>query len=185
MRADIGWISGIVDGEGNFTVRIQTWNTKLCGLRPRFQPQLVITNTDDTIINKVCGIYKALDIKFAVYVQKKSLNNPKHRDISNVIIYATGLRKLIPLITGQICKRREAEICSEVLTICGTGEIYTNEMLDRLENLRFELMSLHGNQAKALYKPMPKECYCTDEQLSEYNRWKKGNASIMVQARSR
>lgn len=185
MSVNIGWISGIIDGEGNFTVRLHTHNTLTCGLRPRFQPQLIISNSDDSIIDKVCSIYNALGIKCRVYVQKRSLNNPKHKDMINVIIHSNGLRILLPLIMNHICKRREAEICLEVINICGTGDIYSNEMLDKLENFRYELMCLHGNQAKKLYRPMPKECYCTDEQIVEYKRWKKDNASKIVNRRYR
>ena len=42
---ELGWLVGIIDGEGCLGIRILNHKTKHYGIRPRFQPQLVISNT--------------------------------------------------------------------------------------------------------------------------------------------
>lgn len=185
-EVDTGWLCGIIDGEGNFTIRIHFHETKSLGKRARFGPQLVICNSDLNIIEKAERILNAFEIKNRKYVVRRSLKNPNHQDLWHLIIMSTGLRILIPMVMPFIEKRREAELLMQVLDYSksrGSSNPYTNEELIKIDELRKELISLHGNSAKKLSKNMAQECNIPKEELDKYIKKQRENSSNMVNYR--
>ena len=183
---EFGWLCGIIDGEGCFTIRIHFGKTKHLGIRPRFQPQLIICNTVKTLIDRTENIFKELDIPYGLSLKRRSLKNPNHKDIWHILIFSKGLRKLIPLINGKIVKQRELELMDEVLNKKrkhGSNEPFTNKELLDMDKLRQELISLHGNQAKKLSVNMASKCSISDNKIEEYKKERKEHAKIMVRNR--
>ncbi len=172
-RAYIGWLAGIIDGEGNFTIRILFHNTKTLGKRARFQPQLVIVNTRKSMIDKIAQIYDELGIKYRIYERDRSLKNPNWKICHHIIIYATGLRILIPLIKSYCDKLDEIEILEEFLKTNkrkGGASIYTNDELQNMEKIRLKLVDLHGTTAATLSTRMANECLLSDEEVQKHNQ---------------
>lgn len=157
---ELGWLTGLIDGEGCFTLRIFVRKTKTAGMRPRFSPQMTITNTDETFITRACGILHELGIGF--YRQKRQKGG-KNKIQHEVMIYANGLRMLLPKIVNRLGKKREAELMLEACAITkanhhrscpgqwGGGTIKYS-VLERLQAIRTELQGLHGRQSRKLLK---------------------------------
>ena len=80
-----------------------------------------------------------------------------------VEMYATALRKLLPILKPHICKHKEADVIERALELAkatnqirkktGTsGQMYPIEVLKEFDDLRQTLVSLHGRQAVNLSK---------------------------------
>lgn len=172
-RAHIGWLAGIIDGEGNFTIRILFRETKTLGRRARFQPQLVIANTRKTMIDRIAKIYDNIGITNRIYIKDRRKYNPRWKICYQIIIYATGLRTLIPLIKPYIDKQEEIVILEEFLRKNkrkGSGNIYTNEELQEMEKLRQSLVEIHGEQARKMSTRMANECLLSDEEVKAHKQ---------------
>lgn len=184
---DLGWLTGIIDGEGNYTVRLLKSQTKNLGFRVRFQPQLVICNTIKNMILRISKIYDGLGIKHTIFKRQPKMPNSKLQWY--IIIYSTGLRILVPHIYGKSEKDNEIRILKKFLD-CGYrgGRTpYTEQELRDKQKLREELIDLHGNQAKKLTKNHAYAYIVSDDKIKEYNdkitekiaesnriKWKKG-----------
>ena len=157
---ELGWLTGLIDGEGSFTLRIHVRKTKTAGERPRFSPQMTITNTDEAFINRACGILHELGIGF--YRQKRQKGG-KNKVQYEVMIYANGLRMLLPKIVNRLGKKREAELMLEACALTKAnhrrkrngnhgGVVIAYDVLQRFQAIRMELQTLHGRQSKKLLK---------------------------------
>ena len=180
----VGWLAGIIDGEGNFTIRIMFHKTKLFGNRARFQPQLVVCNTRRTIIDKIAKIYDELGIEYRIYARTCKIPNSKQQ--WHVIIYANALRQLLPLIEDILDKRDETDLIAKFLEtnkMKGSANPYTNEQLQELEKLRQKLIALHGNNAKKLSKRLAIEHLLTPEQIEAHDKYMENNIKKMVTQR--
>jgi len=157
---DIGWLAGIIDGEGNFTIRVRENKEVSRGLGVRIQPQLTIVNTNEKIIRKVERILDDFGIKHGKVRVRRRDKEPcakewhKNSKPQYIIeIFGTGLRKLLPMIKDISCKKEEIEIVMKVLEMRyrGKGE-WTEEELRKVFKLREKLVKLHGRQAVKLKK---------------------------------
>ncbi|RLF66126.1 MAG: hypothetical protein DRN30_02720 [Thermoplasmata archaeon] len=172
---EIGWLAGIIDGEGCFTIRLLKRKTKYYGVRIRVEPRLSIVNTNEEMINKIISIFEKIGIK----KYGKNLRKRKEaKDQIVVTIYTTGLKKLLPLIKDICIKKGEIEIIEEVIKFqeekkrgkWGRHIHYTVEDLEYLYNLRNKLLELHGRQAKKLIKIDPREYGISEEIINLVNR---------------
>jgi hypothetical protein len=152
---ELGWLAGIVDGEGCITIRCRRNKTKTLGHRMGFYCQLVVANTSETIINR-CQSITGLG---RVYVRKARYPNSQDQYIWETS--SEGLRTLIPLLKPICDKRDELEVVERVLDILkirhsipngGSGAYRTNEEIKEIFDLRLKLMSLHGRQSLKLSK---------------------------------
>lgn len=158
---DLGWITGIIDGEGCLTIRILLHQTKKFGIRPRFQPQLTVANTDEKMMIRFGNILTQENIKYRYFMRRGRGGN--RADQFCVEMYAGGLRKLLPLIREVSSKREQIIILQRALEMTeaniGTGHTgywgripMTNEILKEFDDLRSRLTDLHGRQSKKLIK---------------------------------
>ncbi len=175
---DIDYLIGILDGEGCFTIRIHKGMTKTIGIRVRFSPQVVIVNTDMTIISSIEEILTKYQIK---YTKRERQRKHYSKLMYEITMYPTALRELIPMILKRpyFAKRREAEIILEALDLTqkhksdgfkgGWGrQPLTEETLKKFDALRTELVGLHGRQAKSLIK-LKAEDFATDLNVAREN----------------
>lgn len=58
-QADLGWLGGIIDGEGSIAVR---WGRKI----NQFSPRLQIYNTNPIIIQRCCNILDSIGVAYNV-----------------------------------------------------------------------------------------------------------------------
>jgi len=113
-EADLAWLAGIIDGEGNIHSCVQA---KKCGplKRDYFQPKLRITNTDVRMIQKVSEIYAAEGITFFYALNAVSRYKNKKstwRDQLEITVSAKkDLVKLLRMVVPYLVnKQRFAEI---------------------------------------------------------------------------
>jgi hypothetical protein len=152
-QLELGWLIGIIDGEGCLTIRCRRNKTKTLGERLGFYCQLVVANTDEKMIHRL----KELTGMGRVYHRDRK--QPSRRQFIWEIS-SNGLRALIPLIEDYSTKKDEIQIIKRVLEIIsvrrirpsGSGSFRTDEELHELFNLRVSLLDLHGLQAKKLAK---------------------------------
>ncbi len=183
---EVGWLAGIIDGEGCLTIRMITSETKSLGKRAKFQPQLSICNTNKRLIDKVEKVFEQIGIeKYRTYKRERK-SKVQTKTQWEIMLYATGLRKLIPEIKGICTKTEEIELIEKFLetnTRKGSMNPYTNEELLKMEELRWKLVELHGLQAKKLCKPMPKECLMTPEQKKKLQTTNKNTLEALQKGR--
>ena len=172
-KINFGWLVGIIDGEGCLTIRIHKKKTKHYGIRPRFQTQLTVSNTEKEITEKCAGIMSSLGIKSRVFVRKKQ----KGKDQWIVEIYSNSLRKLLPLIKDYSCKRGQVDVLLEAIKLSeehkNEGNIggwgrkpFSLETLQKFDALRMRLQELHGRQSKKLQR-ITAEKYDISEEIRQ------------------
>lgn len=113
-EAELAWLAGIIDGEGNLHASVQE---KKCGpvKRTYFQPKIRVTNTDVRMIQKVSEIYVREGIVFFYAlnaVSRYKNKKPTWRDQLEITISAKkDLSKLLPLVIPYLVnKKRYAEL---------------------------------------------------------------------------
>lgn len=116
---EIGWLAGIIDGEGSITMLINRRADRTQVLR--ITPRITITNTDQAIIDKVISILTNLGI--AKYVQITKPNNvglvkTSSKDITYISV--DGFRRLtrfIPVIQPYLVgdKKKRSEVMFEFI----------------------------------------------------------------------
>jgi hypothetical protein len=151
---ELGWLIGIIDGEGCLTIRHHTYDTKKFGKRTSFYPQLVVANTDKELVER-CQRISGLGTIF-----DRERKQPSKKQY-HWMIHSGGLRELIPLMKEHSTKKRQFEILERVLEIISVsngmenywgGQARTVEELNELLQLREELIDLHGLPARKLAK---------------------------------
>jgi len=183
--AYIGWLAGIIDGEGNFTIRILFRQTKTLGRRARFHAQLTIVNTRKSMIDRVSQIYDELGIKCRVWIRNRDNRKTQYC----IIIYSTALRTLIPLIKPYCDKQEEIEILEDFLDKTkkrkNSGNIYSNEELQERERIRQKMVGLHGGQARKISTRMANECLLSDEEVQNHKQRRLDICKKMEKARQK
>jgi len=113
-EADIAWLAGIIDGEGNLQATVQE---KPCGQikRPYFEPKLRITNTDVRMIKKISEIYvrEGLVFFYAInHVSRYKNRMPTWKDQLEITIGSkNSILKALRIVTPYlVSKRRKAEL---------------------------------------------------------------------------
>ena len=158
---ELGWLAGIIDGEGNLSIKHHKNHTKKFGERLGFYAELTVVNTNEEIVRRcqeITGIGK-------VFFRDKK--QPSKR-LWCWRIYSTGLRQLLPKLLPHLAKRKEAEILMRAMDITGTrhgmkdywgGQFRTNDEIIELFKLRDNLIDLHGLSARKLATVISPEPY--------------------------
>ncbi len=182
----LGWLIGIIDGEGCLTVRIQKHKTLSFGIRSRFTVQLGISNTNKFIIDRIEEIYKSLNIKYARYGRDRTNYSPNSKYQWEIIIYANALRILLPLLREYSMKQEEIDILLQFLKEGkrrGSTNPYTKDELLEREKLRQRLIKLHGMPAQKLSIHMPADNIVSDSEIKSYKKElhrKIGNSNRLI-----
>ncbi len=96
---EVGWLAGLIDGEGSFDLQSgHQWT-----------PRIMITNTDQRIIDRAVEIIQRLGV--GVYVWTQTKHNPRHKPIKRLAVRGIKrvhafLPKIAPALIG---KRDQAE----------------------------------------------------------------------------
>lgn len=104
---ELGWLSGIIDGEGCFTMSP--------GSKGSYNVGIKLVNTNNLIIEKICDILRKLNLAFHVYDAHRSGNQrpAKRVEINGVMRVEKALKKLLPYI---VAKNEEATVLLEYVT---------------------------------------------------------------------
>lgn len=104
---ELGWLSGIIDGEGCFTMSP--------GSRGSYNVGIKLVNTNKLIIEKICEILRKLGIAFHIYDAFRSGNQrpAKRIEVNGVMRVEKALKILLPYI---MAKYEEAHTLFEYVT---------------------------------------------------------------------
>jgi hypothetical protein len=162
-KEDLGWLAGIIDGEGTTTIRMKIRKTKNYGLRPRFWTEVSIVNTDLMIINNCRRILDDIQANYRVNGRDRKKYNCKYQYV--VTLNGNGIKKIIPLIKHLCMKRPELEILEQALELGNKNQIRTgnkdgfkgkspmsDDVLKKFDDLRTSLFHMHGRQAANFIK---------------------------------
>jgi len=181
-KEDIGWLAGIIDGEGNFTIRCRVTHSKILNKdRLRFWIELTIVNTDINVINKLEKILTNLNIKYRRYYRDRKIPNSKR--LHMITLSTKRLQKLIPFIEKEVSKQKEIKIIKNALNIISNRKkaYISNENLKKLNDYRKALLEIHGNQAKKLARNLVKKEYLlTEEDLQKLKNFYKERCYKML-----
>jgi hypothetical protein len=118
-EGDLGWLAGIIDGEGNLHCSVQE---KPCGntRRSYFEPKLRISNTDVRMIKRVSEIYvsEGLTFFYAFHTVSRYKNKqPTWKDQLEITISSkAGCLKALRLVHPYLVnKQRFAEMMIELV----------------------------------------------------------------------
>lgn len=100
---DLGWLIGILDGEGYFGIKSHAEK----GV-PRYTPILTLSNTNQKIIKRFEGLLYSLGVAFSThYRERKHPHKPIWSvSIQSQLAIASLLRRLLPLME---CRKEQAE----------------------------------------------------------------------------
>ena len=144
---NLGWLCGMIDGEGNFAIKIRLRSSKNGLIRPTFYCHLTIVNSNRNMIDRcqqITGMGK-------IYER----TNKQGTIIYSWRIGSNPLRKIIPLIKPHCSKINEIKIIERMLQITALNRgcnLRPNEVIEEQLQLRKDLISLHGLPAKKLSK---------------------------------
>lgn len=146
--AQLGYLAGLIDGEGwvGITCRKRTWKTS--GRPYYYRPVIVIGMKYPHCIEYVCGV---------LGLQVTTLK--REGETYRVRIYPSTLRWLLPqLIPYLVLKRRHAELLLEFVTACrykpsGYRRELSETELEHRDVLAAELKRLN---AKGIVNPPPR-----------------------------
>ena len=115
-REEIGWLAGIIDGEGYLGLQFYKDKRKKHGYHMGISPSLHISNTDEKIILKSRDIMRKLDVNPYVRVQKanKSIKKDNYRlQIHRMVKVEKILMVMLPYLTGT--KQDRAKLVLEFI----------------------------------------------------------------------
>lgn len=103
---DLGWLSGIIEGEGCFCIQITNG-----GKNKNYSPLIQITNTNPLIILKAARIIKDLGLPAYVYLQKQG----EYRLCYRVVAFGLKrVKKFVDFIAPFIeCRKEQLEAMRE------------------------------------------------------------------------
>ncbi len=132
----LGWLSGIIDGEG--CVGLYNIKRNIKGKRnvPMIIPVIAIVNTNIKLINEIESILDMFNIVY--YTCKRKSKNKNWKPSYNIDIRSkVNCKKLLNLITDHlVIKKNQAEI---VLEFCNKKEHVYSERIKLLPNLIYSL----------------------------------------------
>jgi len=140
---DIGWLCGIIDGEGTITLRFHRRKNN----RPLIKPVVTIINTDRLIIDKILQIYEKLDIPYWI-TETAGTKRWKTR----WTVETSGIRRLkrlLPhIIDHLVGKKQQAQIVQEWIekryNAIGNRSYYDDWDYEMVKKIKL----LHGHQDK-------------------------------------
>jgi hypothetical protein len=143
MEARLGWIAGIIDGEGSITVTSNPASKRQLNSFGQLQPKLTMWNTDQRLVSEFMDILDENNIPHHVFTQK-----PRGKNINKKVQFRVeihGLKRIMkalpPIIPYLISKRGEAEA---IMAFCASrlsrqqNSPYSEEEI-RLANLTREI----------------------------------------------
>lgn len=110
---ELGWLSGIIDGEGSFCFK----STRTPQGYECFRPCFFLANTDKSIIDRFGRILSQLGLPFNIRLhgQRKSRNKPAYQ------LSVEGLKRvkrMLEVLDGRIgSKKRAADVLHEYITM--------------------------------------------------------------------
>lgn len=122
LVARIGWLAGIIDGEGTVSLLIseRKGNDARCNMR--IQPRVTIGNTDEGIINRIIETLDMMGVgRYVKHERPKARNIPgfnANKPVTTVSVDGfERLRLLLPVIIPHIAgeKRQRAEILNRYI----------------------------------------------------------------------
>lgn len=98
LHFNIGYLLGLIDGEGSYQLSVDYGKRRKDGGRKRyFTPQTSIFNSDPRIIDKCVEILKELDITFHVWTPKLTKG---HTPVTRIVVHGIGRnKKLLDIVT--------------------------------------------------------------------------------------
>ena len=118
----LGWLAGLIDGEGSVILQLVKNNTTKTKFT--YHPRVSIYNNDANLISEVCKLLDKYGIKY--FVQERASRDPRNNNAElettnyNVSIGdAKSVKLLLELTveTLQTIKRAKAELCIRFLNI--------------------------------------------------------------------
>jgi len=157
---ELGWLVGMIDGEGCLHIRIHHRKTKHYGVRPRFSVALNITNTEEEMTVRCAQQLDSMGIKNRQFFRDRKDKGKRQYCVD---VGPTGLRLLLPQIKNLSCKHAQMDILLEALEISLKNKCsghqgawgrqpMTGETLEKMDSLRMKLTELHGRQSKKLIR---------------------------------
>ena len=114
---EVGWLAGIIDGEGY--VGLQKEYDRRAGVHIRIDPQIHITNCDESIVLKARDIMRKIEVnpyiratkskgvKKDIFILQIHRLAPIARLLDVVIPYMTGTKRERAILVCEFCKLRQ------------------------------------------------------------------------------
>jgi len=142
---EIGWIAGLIEGEGSICLHIHKRNGRSQNIR--VTPRVIVTNTDKEMIEKYINILDRLNIgKWVRHTKPNNvstlfkLNGKKTNKFKDITyVHVDGfkrLSKLLPLIAPHIAG--EKKIRAELLIKFISNRIRKSELYKVARNFRYD-----------------------------------------------
>jgi hypothetical protein len=143
---DLGWLGGIIDGEGTITIRKHTRKNNALLLTPI----VTMTNTDLLITNNYIRILESIDVPFWITNYKGT-----DRWKAKIRIETTGLRrckKILPILIPFLVGKKELGVlvnswCDRRLSLIGKNDYYSEYDIEIFNKVK----SFHGHQDEVNY----------------------------------
>lgn len=105
---ELGWLSGIIDGEGCFSMSP--------GSKGSYNVGIKLVNTDMKIIDKICEILRKLNLSYHIYDSTRAANQrpAKRVEINGVMRIEKALKVLLPYI---MAKKHQAEVMYDYVVL--------------------------------------------------------------------
>ncbi len=125
---DIGWLAGIIDGEGSITI---------CKRGPTFVPHIAMENTSKLLVDKFCEILDGLDISYCVSGRQKD-GNRKYQWKVEISGRPRVYKMIMSIQDFLVSKRKQAAKVLEWIEMRGIdlrGK-YTDKQLTLITQIR-------------------------------------------------
>jgi hypothetical protein len=148
--SEIGWLAGIIDGEGSVVMGISKYKDRRGNETEYFITRLAVSNTEKTIIDKCASIIERLGC--SIYHCKEKTKHPTHGNVGNkkvTVLAITGFDSLLAILPVVIphmysYKKRRAELMLDYIKLRvpkrGVGDSasrkYTDEERNIVDNIR-------------------------------------------------
>lgn len=141
-QTDWAYLAGFMDGEGSFSIVRCERSGNRSGFR--YSPHSDVANTHRKVMDN-------LYMKFGgnIKISKRNQKNINHKDLYRLYFSPNKLREIIPnLLPYLIVKRRQAEICLQLLKINEQPSNYSYNRDKEKHGLWSELMLLNRRKYK-------------------------------------
>lgn len=165
LDQSLGWIGGIIDGEGCFNMaRVLNRKTKRL---TAFNPNLIIVNTDDRIIAEINRIFT--NLKIGHHISQRQPRKGNQLAVTDVSI--KGLKRLahaLPILMPLLISKKSR--AQAMLDFCNYrlsrpyNEPYTGEETKWIEHIRTENAAKNG-RSKPLNDYTPGSFIYKDEDI--------------------
>lgn len=99
---DVGWLIGIIEGEGNFSLGLHESNKAIY-----YQPRIEISNTKIEIISNIERILKKFFINYSIRIRKYE-NNKNYKDIYILKVEKlSNLKRFLTIFINKFISKKE------------------------------------------------------------------------------